>query len=266
MTDLDQCAYRLASAGRPASLKPGVAHGKMQHISQICSTAAETRAHCPKLETPMRKPKTTATRHLLLDRYSRVADGIALLFFPYVEIVIHDLQSQTVSYIANNLSKREIGDESALEEIDHSAASGTVGAYEKINWDGRRMRCVSTVLFDDTGTAVGVMCVNYNIAVFEDMKHVIDRVISGAGVVKQPDELFRDDWQERINTFLHTWLQERQLALNSLTRDHRRELVEALWAQGAFKGKSAANYVANVLGMGRATVYQHIRDLRGEAA
>jgi predicted transcriptional regulator YheO len=39
-----------------------------------------------------------------------------------------------------------------------------------------------------------------------------------------------------------------------------------LWAQGAFKGKSAANYVANVLGMGRATVYQHIRDLRDTAA
>jgi predicted transcriptional regulator YheO len=42
--------------------------------------------------------------------------------------------------------------------------------------------------------------------------------------------------------------------------------VEALWAEGAFKGKSAANYVASVLGMGRATVYQHIRDLRGAAA
>jgi YheO-like PAS domain. len=28
------------------------------------------------------------------------------------------------------------------------------------------MRCVSTVLFDDAGAAVGVMCVNYNIAVF----------------------------------------------------------------------------------------------------
>ncbi|WP_408273503.1 helix-turn-helix transcriptional regulator [Paraburkholderia agricolaris] len=215
---------------------------------------------------PMRKTKTTAARKLLLDRYGRVADGIALLFFPYVEVVIHDLQSQTVAYIANNLSKRELGDESALEEIDHSVESGTVGPYEKINWDGRRMRCVSTVLFDDAGVAVGVMCVNYNIAVFEDMKHVIDRVISGAGVVKQPEELFKDDWQERINTFLHTWLQERQLALNSLTRDHRRELVEALWAEGAFKGKSAANYVANVLGMGRATVYQHIRDLRDAAA
>ncbi|NML34769.1 helix-turn-helix transcriptional regulator [Paraburkholderia antibiotica] len=210
----------------------------------------------------MRKTKTSPARRLLLDRYGRVADGIALLFFPYVEVVIHDLQSQTVAYIANNLSKRELGDESALEEIDHVAEPGTIGPYEKINWDGRRMRCVSTVLFDDAGAAVGVMCINYNIAVFDEVKNVIDRVISGVGVVKQPEALFKDDWQERINTFLHAWLQERQLALNSLTRDHRREIVAALWEEGAFHGKSAANYVANVLGMGRATVYQHIRDLR----
>lgn len=186
----------------------------------------------------MRKTKTPAKHRLLLDRYSRVADGVALLFFPYVEIVIHDLQSQTVAYIANNLSKREVGDESALEEIDHSAESGTVGPYEKVNWDGRRMRCVSTVLFDDAGVAAGMMCVNYNIAVFEDIKQVIDRVITGAGIVKQPEELFKDDWQERINTFLHAWLQERQLALNSLSRDNRRELVEALWAEGHSRARA----------------------------
>jgi predicted transcriptional regulator YheO len=181
----------------------------------------------------MRKAKITPARRLLLDRYSHVADGIALLFFPYVEIVIHDLHSQTIAYIANNLSKRELGDESALDDIDHTAGVGTIGPYEKVNWDGRRMRCVSAVLFDEARVAIGMMCINYNIAVFEDMKHVLDRVVSGAGLVKQPEELFKDDWQERINTFLHAWLQERQLALNSLTRDHRRSWNATVYQQGA---------------------------------
>jgi D-arginine utilization repressor len=61
---------------------------------------------------------------------------------------------------------------------------------------------------------------------------------------------------------LHSWLNERQVALNSLTRDHRRELVEALHAEGAFKSKSSANYVAKVLGMGRATVCKHLREMK----
>ena len=210
----------------------------------------------------MRKKNTSPVRDLLLSRYAPLADSVAALFFPYPEVVIHDLREQTVLYLANNLSKREIGDDSALEEIDHSARERMIGPYEKLNWDGRRMRCVSNILFDDEGKPAGMICINFNIAVFEDVRSALDLFIKGAGLVAQPEELFRDDWQERINTFLHAWLQERQLGLNGLTREHRREIVEALYAEGAFRGKSAANYVANVLGMGRATVYKHLKMMK----
>ena len=73
------------------------------------------------LTEPMRKKKPSPVKDLLLTRYAPLADGIATLFFPYAEVVIHDLRDQTVLYLANNLSRREIGDDSALEEVDHSA-------------------------------------------------------------------------------------------------------------------------------------------------
>ncbi len=199
---------------------------------------------------------------LLLSRYAHFADSIAKLFFPYAEVVIHDLAEQRVRYLANNLSRREIGDASGLEDIERTIADRFVGPYEKLNWDGRRMRCVSSVLFDDGGQALGVMCINFNIAVFEDMHGMLGMLLKGAGLVEQPAELFRDDWQERINTFMHGWLQQRQLALNGLTRDQRRELVAALFAEGAFQGKSATHYIANVLGLGRATVYKYLKELK----
>lgn len=199
---------------------------------------------------------------LLLSRYAHLADSIAKLFFPYAEVVIHDLAEQRVRYLANNLSRREIGDASGLEDIERTIADRFVGPYEKLNWDGRRMRCVSSVLFDDAGQALGVMCINFNIAVFEDMHGMLGMLLKGAGLVEQPAELFRDDWQERINTFMHGWLQQRQLALNGLTRDQRRELVAALFAEGAFQGKSATHYIANVLGLGRATVYKYLKELK----
>lgn len=206
-------------------------------------------------------PKATA-QAALLRRYAHVADGIAALFSPHAEVVIHDLHTQTVAHLANNLSRRELGDDSGLEDVAETARKGSLGPYEKLNWDGRRMRCVSTALYGDDGSVAGIMCINFSISVFEDMRSVLDMFIKGAGTLPQPPELFKDDWQERINTFLHGWLGERHLALNTLTRDHRRELVEALYAEGAFKGKSAANYVASVLGMGRATVYKHLKELK----
>jgi predicted transcriptional regulator YheO len=201
-----------------------------------------------------------------LDNYRTIADAIATLFFPHAEVVLHDLRTQKVDYIANNISKRVIGDDAALEDmLSGEVDERTIGPYEKLNWDGQKIRSVSSVLRDANGTPIAVLCINLNISMFETAKQALELFLSSSKLVPQPDALFRDDWQERINTFLHSWLRQRQLGLNLLTRDHKRELVEALHAEGAFKGKSAANYVANVLNMGRATVYKHLKEIRGEA-
>ncbi|WP_152225466.1 transcriptional regulator [Pseudomonas sp. SCB32] len=200
-----------------------------------------------------------------LDNYKAIADAIATLFFPHAEVVIHDLRNQRVAYLANNISKREIGDDSALEDmLEGSSDERNIGPYEKLNWDGQKIRSVSTVLRDGKGEPLAVLCINLNITLFETAKAALDLFLSSNKLIPQPDALFRDDWQERINTFLHAWLRQRQLSLNTLSRDHKRELVLALHTEGAFKGKSAANYVANVLNMGRATVYKHLKELKEE--
>ncbi|AZL67101.1 MULTISPECIES: helix-turn-helix transcriptional regulator [Pseudomonas] len=198
-----------------------------------------------------------------LDNYRAIADAIATLFFPHAEVVLHDLRSQKIDYIANNLSKREIGDDAALEDLLEPGTDETnIGPYEKLNWDGQKIRSLSTVLRDSAGKPLAVLCINLNISLFENARAALDLFLSPSRLIPQPDALFRDDWQERINTFLNGWLREHQLSLSVLNRDHKRELVLALHAEGAFKGKSAANYVANVLGMGRATVYKHLKELK----
>ncbi|WP_449106256.1 helix-turn-helix transcriptional regulator [Pseudomonas mohnii] len=207
--------------------------------------------------------KDPALNDASLDNFRAIADAIATLFFPHAEVVLHDLRTQKVDYIANNLSKREIGDDSALEDmLSDDVTERNIGPYEKLNWDGQKIRSLSTVLRDRDGRPVAVLCINLNISLFENAKAALDLFLSPTKLIPQPDSLFRDDWQERINTFLHNWLRERQLSLNLLTRDHKRELVLALHAEGAFKGKSASNYVANVLNMGRATVYKHLKELK----
>ncbi|MBU3056859.1 helix-turn-helix transcriptional regulator [Pseudomonas indica] len=201
-----------------------------------------------------------------LENYRAIADAIATLFFPHAEVVLHDLRTQSVDYIANNLSKRRIGDDAALLDLlSDDNGERNIGPYEKLNWDGQKIRSVSTVLRDAAGTPIAMLCINLNISLFESAKAALDLFLSPTQLIPQPDALFRDDWQERINTFLHNWLRQRQLGLNRLTREHKRELVEALHAEGAFKGRSAANYVANVLNMGRATVYKHLKEIKGEA-
>ena len=206
---------------------------------------------------------TSPAKDPALDNFRAIADAIATLFFPHAEVVLHDLRTQKIDYIANNLSKREVGDDAALEDLlSGDRDERNIGPYEKLNWDGQKIRSLSSVLRDSQGQPQAVLCINLNISLFENAKAALDLFLSPSKLIPQPDSLFRDDWQERINTFLHNWLRERQLGLNLLTRDHKRELVLALHAEGAFKGKSASNYVANVLNMGRATVYKHLKELK----
>ena len=47
---------------------------------------------------------------------------------------------------------------------------------------------------------IAVLCLNLNISLFETAKQALDLFLSSSKVIPQPDALFRDDWQERINT------------------------------------------------------------------
>ena len=47
-------------------------------------------------------------------RYTSIADAVARLFHPSVEVAIHDICTDTVFYIANPISGRKVGDASLL--------------------------------------------------------------------------------------------------------------------------------------------------------
>ncbi len=213
----------------------------------------------------MTKITKVESKNLLVQRYGPVADGIALLFSGYVEVVIHDLASQSVVFIANNISKRNLGDPAALEDVEFSESDKTIGPYEKLNWDGHKIRSTSVVLRDDVGIPIGMLCINMRVSAFEAARDMLDLFLAGNKVIPQPEILFHDDWQERINTFIHSWLKKENLSILILTHANKRQLIKALYGEGAFKGKSASNYVANVLNMGRATVFKYLREIKLEA-
>jgi predicted transcriptional regulator YheO len=198
-----------------------------------------------------------------IENYKAIADSIALLLFPHAEVIVHEVESQTVVHIANNFSKRQLGDDSALDqELGDFRSSASIGPYEKINWDGQKIRSITSVLYDQHGEAEYLLCINLNFSVLDQAREALDAFFQVSRLVPQPESLFKDDWQERINTFLHTWLKERNLSLRTLKMKDKRTLVETLHAEGAFEGRSGADYVANVLSMGRATVYKYLKELR----
>ena len=190
-----------------------------------------------------------------------IADGIAALFFPSVEVVIHDVAAGTVAYIANNLSKRKPGDDAGLDDMGEAPLAAVTGPYEKLNWDGKKMRSV-TIATDDGTTSGYLLCINLSTAVFEEARNALELFLSVTRLQSQPEQLFRDDWQENINTFLHEWIRRENTSLAALTREQKKALVQNLHREGAFRAKNSADYIAGVLSLGRTTVYKYLREIR----
>ena len=92
---------------------------------------------------------------------------------------------------------------------------------------------------------------------FKDASLVCDLI---ASKVEKPDFLFKNDWREKINIYVSTYLKQNGLCLESLDRGEKRKLLLLLLKEGAFETKNAASYVAEVLQISRATVYNYLRD------
>jgi D-arginine utilization repressor len=201
----------------------------------------------------------------LLESNAAIAQAIASLFSPFVEAVIHDLKTNTIAHISNAFSPRRIGDPSELDET-FAADAGVIGPYERTNFDGRRLKSISIVIRDDGEVAVGLLCINVDVTEFDSLRRTLQSFLGHFEPTTQVKAAFHDDWHERINRFVAAWTAERGTTVDRLEKGDRREIIQALYEIRAFEGHRAAAYVARLLNVSRATIYNELARLRSSAA
>ena len=189
-----------------------------------------------------------------------IAEGIAKLFHPLAEVVLHDLKSDSIKAIFNPLSRREVGDPSYLDRLDFNDAKPVVGPYEKLNWDGRKLKSVSIVLRNGCNIAEGFICINIDVSHFSSIHALLGQFIGNNALMSDEEQkLFKDDLYEQINYFVQSYCREEQVAVEALSRTNKQSIISKLQSQGAFQGRNAATYVARILGVSRATVYNYLK-------
>jgi D-arginine utilization repressor len=198
----------------------------------------------------------------VLDSHIPICDALAKLFAPHAEVVLHNLSSNTIHHFANCFSKRRI-DQSSLTDIsDVDFAQSVIGPYTKTNWNGRRLKSVSAVIRDISGNPIGLMCINHDVEAFSGVLEQLIELVGKPAPMATVTKLFSSDWRERINEHVATFLVEYNAILAGLGADDVNHLIASLDTAGFFEIRNATNYIAEVLNVSRATLYNRLKRVR----
>lgn len=190
-----------------------------------------------------------------------IAQGFVRLLNPFVEVVIHDIESGKIIFIEGGLSKRQVGDPSLFEEgVEYWQKQIHQQVYPKIEYDGRFIKSISIPLLEQ-GQITALMCLNFDASHFQNLKHLATLFLEGMQH-PQPEPLFKKDWHERIHQSIASYLQTHGLILAHLTHRQKKEIVHYLDNHGAFSERNAADYIAKILNLGRATIFNYLRSWR----
>lgn len=188
-----------------------------------------------------------------------VCEAIAALFSPHVEAVLHDLDSGLIFHIANAFSKRRAGDSSLNEAGLVSSLDGLViGPYGKSNWDGHRLKAITSVLRDADGKPIGLLCINHDIEAFAGILDQLTSMVDIAAPMPKTSALMAEDWREAVNAVIGDFLATRRTSLAGLTSTEMDDLIGLLDARGVFAIRKAVPYVAEILKLSRATIYNRL--------
>jgi D-arginine utilization repressor len=187
---------------------------------------------------------------------------VALLLGPYAEVVLHDPDTDRILAIWNPMSSRGPGDSSLLGDLDalDPSAQDVFGPYEKLLADGRRLSSVSAIMRDADGKASAVLCVNLDRTPLEQAAAVLSAF--GAPTVSRPEPLFENDWHERVEQLVGTYVRECGRPAERLTRADRLAVLARLDESRVFDVRRATPVVARALRVSRSTVYGLLAELR----
>jgi predicted transcriptional regulator YheO len=197
----------------------------------------------------------------LWKQYEPLLEALTKLFHPFVEAAVHDLSEGKIVALYHNLSQRKIGDPSPLKElkIETQDFPDYFEPYYKSNWDGRPLKCTSITLRDKKGKAVGLICINVDTSFFQDAHRLLETFLKTKVEAANPIELFGAQCEDQAVAIIQQYLDEKHLALSSLNREQKREVVQQLYRKGIFNYKSAAPFIAKKLNISRASVYNYIK-------
>jgi len=194
---------------------------------------------------------------------TRMGDAIAKTFGNNCEVVVHDLDNElenTISYIKNgHVSNRKLGDGASalvLDAINHS----DINHEDELNYvirDGDKYIKCSSLFFKEKDTLRYIFAINFDITHLIKTQEAISQL-----VVHEKEEQF-DRFPVDVNDMLDRLILQAVdkvgKPIDQMNYKEKSVAITFLDECGAFLIKKAGDKVAEVFGISKYTIYNHMK-------
>jgi len=194
---------------------------------------------------------------------TRMGDAIAKTFGDNCEIVVHDLNNElenTISYIKNgHVTNRKLGDGASalvLDAINHS----DIAHEDELNYvikDGDKYIKCSSLFFMENDKLRYIFAINF------DITHLIKtQEAIGQLVVHDKEEQFDSfpvDVNDMLDRLILQSIDKVGKPINDMNYKEKSIAIKFLDDCGAFLIKKAGDKVAEVFGISKYTIYNHMK-------
>ncbi len=208
----------------------------------------------------------TADKEATFALLKQLSLGIAKLFAPHCEVVIHDFTDleRSIIHIEGNISGRRVGGAATDLLLTQARNGNTVRDfhnYQTFLPNGRNMKSCTMFLRDERGVAYGAFCINLDIGIFAGFHRMLGEFLA-LEADSEVSETLSDDIQRTIHTILREAVNEIEVELPIMSKEDKIDLIARLDEKGAFQVKRAVPLLAEELGLSRSTIYNYLTEAR----
>jgi predicted transcriptional regulator YheO len=205
--------------------------------------------------------------HPIITRYIPIVKGIAGTFGSNCEVVLHDFSDlkNSIVIIENG---HVTGRDSSSSMNDHSLQQVKSGKTQQdtINYsgkgtDGRTIKSTTMFIRDDNNSAIGCLCINFDVTEFAVAKKALAELLD-FGQVEDKEDTSVKKINDVLKEVVNAKIDEIGKPIAYLNKDEKVRIVNDLDHQGVFLIKGAIDYVADILCVSRYTIYNYLDETR----
>ena len=200
----------------------------------------------------------------------QLAKGIAQQFGPNCEVVVHDLisndaESSIVAIENGHVTGRKVGDGPShvvLEALnsDRTKLKDHV-AYLTRTKDGKILKSITFYIRDDSGEAVGIFGINYDITLMLAMENNLKQFTGTEQETREPEPIARN-----VSDLLDELIEQSVRVVGKpvalMNKEDKVKAIQFLNNTGAFLITKSGDKVCKFFGISKYTLYSYIDEAK----